>query len=124
MNNAKLRIADEAKVRRARMEEYDHKRAANEKLSELEQEAKDKANYLLTKAKLQLEEQEDEIKHLNELMLYAKCVAIRDVQVEEKKMIRQEKKREEARLDVMMEAERVAELKKIEEREKKRVEGM
>lgn len=106
------------------MEEYDHKRSSNAKLSELEKEAKDKANYLLSKANLQLEEQEDDIKHLNELMLYAKCVAIRDIQVEEKEMIKREKKKEEARLDQMMEAERVADLKRLDEREKKRVEGI
>lgn len=66
------------------MEEYDHNRTANAKLNDLEQEAKDKSNYLLAKAQMQLEEQEDEIKHMNELLLYAKCVAIRDTQVEEK----------------------------------------
>jgi Trichohyalin-plectin-homology domain len=33
---------------------------------------------------MQLEEQEDDIKHLNELMLYAKCVSIREKQVEQK----------------------------------------
>jgi hypothetical protein len=47
-------------------------------------ETLEKSNYLLTKAQSQLEEQEDEIKHLNELMLYAKCVSIRDNQVEQK----------------------------------------
>jgi hypothetical protein len=66
------------------MEQYDQKRAANQKLSDLEQEAKEKSNYLLAKAQQQLEEQEDDIKHLNELMLYAKCVSIRDIQVNEK----------------------------------------
>ena len=39
-------------------------------------------------------------------------------------MIQKERKEEEARLDAMMELERVDELKKIEEREKQRVEGM
>lgn len=106
------------------MEEYDHKRSSNAKLSELEQEARDKANYLLDKANKQLEEQEDDIKHLNELMLYAKCVAIRDIQVDEKTMIKKEKKMEEARLDHMMEADRVADLQRLAEREKKRIEGM
>jgi hypothetical protein len=105
------------------MEEYDHKRSSNAKLSELEQEARAKADYLLAKANMQLEEQEDDIKHLNELMLYAKCVAIRDIQVGEKTMIKQEKRKEEARLDHMMEADRVADLKRLEEREKKRIEG-
>ena len=50
----------------------------------MEKETREKATYLLTKAKYQLDEQEDEIKKMNEMMLYAKCVAIRDIQVEEK----------------------------------------
>ncbi|KAJ3243068.1 Cilia- and flagella-associated protein 45 [Chytriomyces hyalinus] len=124
LNNQRLTAAEMAKARKAKMEEYDHQRSSNAKLSALEQETKDKSNYLLSKARVQLEEQEDEIKHMNELMLYAKCVAIRDVQVEEKKMIARERKDEEARLDAMMEVERVNELKKLEEREKKRIEEM
>ncbi|KAJ3227634.1 Cilia- and flagella-associated protein 45 [Clydaea vesicula] len=124
INNAKFNAVEEARLRKEKMEEHDHKRSANAKLNELEQEAKQKANYLLAKAKMQLEEQEDDIKHLNELMLYAKCVAIRDVQVEEKKMIMQERKEEEARLDAMMEGKRVAELKKLEDREKCRIEEL
>jgi hypothetical protein len=66
------------------MEKYDIQRAKNAKLSDLDKETLEKSNYLLTKAQMQLEEQEDEIKHLNELMLYAKCVSIRDNQVEQK----------------------------------------
>ncbi|KAI8811517.1 tumor suppressor, Mitostatin-domain-containing protein [Cladochytrium replicatum] len=115
LNAQRINAAEEAQKRKTIMEEWDHKRAANSKLSELDQEAKDKSNYLLAKAQMQLEEQEDEVKHLNELMLYAKCVAIRDAQVEEKKLIRQEKRSEEARLDAMMEVERVNEVKKLEE---------
>jgi predicted nucleotidyltransferase len=66
------------------MEKYDIDRAKNAKLSDLDKETLEKSNYLLTKAQAQLEEQEDDIKHLNELMLYAKCVTIRDNQVEQK----------------------------------------
>jgi hypothetical protein len=133
LNDAKNKTVTDAKTRRvctlfintqAKMEEYDQKRSSNAKLSELEQEARAKADYLLAKANMQLEEQEDDIKHLNELMLYAKCVAIRDIQVDEKTMIKQEKRKEEARLDHMMEADRVADLKRLAEREKVRIEGM
>ena len=77
-------MAELAQQRKLRMEAFDRKRAANSKLSDIEQETKEKNNYLLAKAQLQLEEQEDEIKHMNELMLSAKCVAIRDLQVNEK----------------------------------------
>lgn len=38
-------------------------------------------------------------------------------------MIKNEKKQEEARLDTMMEIERVRDLKRLEDREKKRIEG-
>ncbi|KXS18857.1 hypothetical protein M427DRAFT_109228 [Gonapodya prolifera JEL478] len=106
--------------RKARMEESERRRSSNKELSELERETRDKNNYLLAKAQLQLDEQEDEIKHMNELMLYAKCVAIRDAQVEEKKRIHASQKDEQARLDAVMEQERVKDLKRIAEKEMKR----
>ncbi|KAJ3100916.1 Cilia- and flagella-associated protein 45 [Phlyctochytrium planicorne] len=124
LNHQRVQAAENAKVRKAKMEEFDHQRSQNAKLSALEKETKDKSNYLLAKAQMQLEEQEDEIKHMNELMLYAKCVAIRDGQVHEKKLILKEKKEEDSRLDAMMEMERVNELKKLEEREKLRIEEL
>ncbi|KAJ3177449.1 Cilia- and flagella-associated protein 45 [Geranomyces variabilis] len=124
LNRHRIAAAEASKERKAKMEAYDHIRTNNAKLSTLEAEAKAKSNYLLSKAQLQLEEQEDEIKHMNELMLYAKCVAIRDKQVEEKLVIKNERKEEDARLDAMMEAVRVDELRKLAERETKRIEEM
>ncbi|KAJ3338966.1 Cilia- and flagella-associated protein 45 [Gonapodya sp. JEL0774] len=106
--------------RKARMEESERQRTTNKELSDLERETREKNNYLLAKAQMQLDEQEDEIKHMNELMLYAKCVAIRDAQVEEKKTIHQKQKEEQARLDSVMEAERVSDLKRIADNEQKR----
>ncbi|KAJ3394019.1 Cilia- and flagella-associated protein 45 [Entophlyctis sp. JEL0112] len=128
LNNQRILAAETAKARKVistgiEMIIHQIEPGENGGLSALEQETKDKSNYLLAKAQMQLEEQEDEIKHMNELMLYAKCVAIRDAQVEEKKMIARERKEEDARLDAMMEIERVNELKKLEEREKRRIEG-
>ena len=49
------------------MQAFDRQRQKNEKLNDLEEEAREKAEYLLQKAKEQREEQEDEIKHLNEV---------------------------------------------------------
>jgi hypothetical protein len=66
------------------MEKHDLERQKNKKMSELDRETLEKTNHLLAKAQMQLEEQEDEIKHLNELILYAKCVTIRDNQVDQK----------------------------------------
>ena len=49
------------------MQALDRKRQKNEKLTDLEEEAKEQGEYLLAKAREQQEEQEDEIKHLNEV---------------------------------------------------------
>ena len=52
---------------------------------------------MLAKAKEKLEEQDDEIKELNELILNAKCHAIRDAQLCEKDEIANAMKEEEVR---------------------------
>ena len=52
------------------MKTRDLERRKNEKLNDLEEEAKEKAEYLLTKANEMRQEQEDEIKHLNEVKLW------------------------------------------------------
>ncbi|CAH1270302.1 CFAP20 [Branchiostoma lanceolatum] len=85
----------------------------DEKLNDLEKEAREQAQYLLDKAKEQQEEQEDEIKHLNELILNAKDHAIRDAQILEKGEIQKEltEQEEGKRLNMMTEAERVNALK-------------
>ena len=75
---------------------------------------------LLAKAKAMMEEQDDEIKKLNELILNAKCHAIRDAQLYEKAEIEQAMKEEELRLDSMMEIDRVKALQQYEEREQER----
>ncbi len=69
------------------------------------------------KAQEQMEEQEDEIKKLNELILNAKCHAIRDAQLIEKVDVKKEIFEEEKRLDEMMEKDRLLALKEYEERE-------
>ncbi|XP_030834284.1 cilia- and flagella-associated protein 45 [Strongylocentrotus purpuratus] len=102
------------------MQALDRKRQKNEKLTDLEEEAKEQGEYLLAKAREQQEEQEDEIKHLNELMLNAKCHAIRDAQILEKGIIKEETTDEEKRLDAMMEVERQRALLLQEEIEEQR----
>ena len=49
------------------MKSLDLERRKNEKLNDLEEEAKEQSEYLLTKANEMRQEQEDEIKHLNEV---------------------------------------------------------
>merc|ERR1712026_365249 len=80
MKNEKKKLQDDSEARKQHMQNMEQKRVQNEKLTDLEQEAKEKSQYLLQKAQEQMEEQEDEIKKLNELILNAKCHAIRDNQ--------------------------------------------
>lgn len=103
--------------RKNHMTEMEAQRLKREKPSDLEQEGKDKSKVLLAKAEEQLNEQEDEIKKLNEIILNAKCHAIRDAQLLEKKEIHTELAAENKRLDEMMEIERLRALQQYEERE-------
>ncbi len=54
------------------------------------------------------------------MVIYSKCVTIRDKQLEEQKGLEEEYKAENKRLDIMMEIERLKSLKYQEEREIKR----
>ncbi|KAH8850411.1 Cilia- and flagella-associated protein [Schistosoma japonicum] len=92
--------------RKQKMREYDLKRVHNEQLTDLEEEARKQAEVLLQKAMEQRQDQEDEIKALNEWILNAKIQAIRDEQILEKRLIKKEMAEEELRLDNMMELER------------------
>merc|ERR1712062_365082 len=113
--------------RKNMMKHLDMDRRKNEKLNDLEEEAKENAEHLLSKANEMRQEQEDEIKHLNELILNAKCHAIRDAQILEKHHIKRDIQEEENRLDVIREVHRLNAIKDAEEIEKmkgqKRIEG-
>lgn len=115
-------MMDDVQERKNYMKEKDLERHQNAALSELEEAERQKAEYLRQKANQQLQEQEDEIKKLNELILNAKCHAIRDAQLVERSHISQEMDAEERRLDQMMEVDRVSSIKVEEEIEKARKE--
>ena len=78
---------------------------------------------LLTKAKEMLDEDHDDVKHMNAMMLYSKVVTIRDKQLEEQKRLEDDWLQEQKRLDLMMEIERLKTLKMQEEREVERKEA-
>ncbi|RDD41751.1 Cilia- and flagella-associated protein 45 [Trichoplax sp. H2] len=111
------RASDERKLA---MQEMEKKRLKNEKPSDLEEETNGQRKVLLDHAKVQLCEQDDEIKYLNELILNAKCHAIRDLQLNEKQEIKVDAKSEQRRLDEMMEIDRVKAIEEQEKREKER----
>ena len=73
---------------------------------------------VMAKAKSLLEEQDDEIKKINEYVLNAKCHAIRDVQLKEKDEIAKSMLEEKDRLDLMMEIERMKAVENFNRKEK------
>jgi len=73
---------------------------------------------ILLKAQEILNEQLDDVKHMNKMMMYAKCVTVRDQQLQEKQVLHGHKKNEEKRKDLMMEIERLKKIKYYEELEK------
>lgn len=75
--------------------------------TKMELDAKTQAQIVMEKAKALKMEQEDEVKKLNRVITDVKCQAVRDYQMQEKKQIRAELSEEDARLDRMMETNRV-----------------
>lgn len=65
----------------------------------------------------------DDVKAMNQMVLYSKVVTIRDKQLEENKRLEQEWIDEQKKLDLMMEIERLKVLKEEEEREKRKAQA-
>ncbi|XP_075956661.1 cilia- and flagella-associated protein 45 [Anarhichas minor] len=87
----------------------------NQAPTELELEARDRAQRLLEQANASRMEEEEEIRKLNMLILAAQCQATRDAQIDEKKQIQAELSEDEKRLDAMMEVERRKALETMEQ---------
>lgn len=101
----------------------DQQRSKKVPQSEIEKEQDARANGLLAKAQQQMDEEHDDVKHMNQMTLYAKVVTVRDKQLEENKELEKDWVAEQKRLDIMMEIERLKSLKAEDEREKLRVEA-
>lgn len=111
-----------ADARKQKMLELEAQRKLAVPPSEIEQtQAKEKAT-MLSAADRQMAEELDDVKKMNQMMLYAKVVTIRDAQLNEKKVIQKERLEEERRLDTIMEVERLKALKMYSEREQRRLE--
>ena len=91
--------------------------------SEIEVENNQRAEGLLSKAQMQLDEAHDDVKHMNQMTLYAKVVTVRDKQLAENLELEKDWVSEQKRLDLMMEIERLKALRAEDEREKLRVEA-
>ena len=109
--------AAKAKARKEKMQTMDQLRATKVKPTDFQQNEKNKADTLLSKAQKKLDEEMDDVKHMNQMVLYSKVVTIRDKQLEENKRLEQEWIDEQKKLDLMMEIERLKVLKEEEERD-------
>ena len=67
-----------------------------------------------------MDEELDDVKHMNHLMLQSKVITVRDVQIEENKKLEEEWLAEQKRLDIMMEIERLKGLKADREKEERK----
>lgn len=111
------RVSNARKARMLALEEERKKQEVPNESTLLKQQA-DVAT--LTHAEKLLREQQDEAKAMNQMMLYSKCVTIRDAQLREKKHMMLEEEEDQRRLDLMMEIERIKALENFEERERQR----
>lgn len=64
----------------------------------------------------------DDVKEMNKMVMYAKCVTIRDKQLLEREDNREDAKIGEKRKDLMMEIERLKKIKYFEEMERRKKE--
>lgn len=111
--------------RKERMRQLDEERRAREDAegtNEIAQEKIAASNATKSRAQLLLDEQEDEVKYMNSLMLYSQCATIRDAQQKEKDLIARERKKHDEIHDRLMEMERLKAIQMYEDREKKRAE--
>jgi len=111
-----------SQVRKEKMLQMEEERKKNALLADKDKGANAQKNSVLERAKQMMDEDMDDVKHMNQMMLYSKVVTIRDAQIQEKRSVQAEKEDEERQLDMMMEIERLKALQMYEEREKSRLE--
>merc|ERR1712232_552104 len=108
--------------RKEKIKQMEEERKKNEMMSDRDKDGRAQKNSVLERAKQMMDEDMDDVKHMNQMMLYSKIVTIRDAQIQEKRSVQAEKEEEERQLDTMMEIERLKALQMYEEREKSRLE--
>ena len=117
MEEQKAQQQAQAKARKQKMQAMDRDRSKKIPATEIEVEQNQRAEGLLSKAQQQMDEEHDDVKHMNQMTLYAKVVTVRDRQLEENKALESDFVNEQKRLDLMMEIERLKALKAEDERE-------
>lgn len=106
----------QATMRKNKMKQLDAARESKVPQSDLTIEQQARANGLLSKAQMLLDEQLDDVKKMNKIVFYSKVVTVRDKQLLESKQLEHEYIEEQKKLDLMMEIERLKSLKEEEDR--------
>ena len=106
-----------ARALKEKIQQYD-KNKPKYFLSDIERENILNNKKLLAKAQKYKDDNEDVVKEMEKLAFYAKVATIRDKQKQEHKIMEQNYKRKEEKLDTMMELERLKELKNQQDKEK------
>jgi hypothetical protein len=119
--DAQAEAAAAARERKKMMQLKEEQRRLHAPKSDLELEneaANDELRRAFQRAK---DEQNDDVKHMNRMMAYSKCVTIRDAQLLEKQMMASQEADLQHQLDLEMEKARQEALRLVEEREKVKV---
>ncbi len=108
-----------ARALKEKLINYDATRPHTE-LSEIQRQNVKTNNNLLSEAQKVLDQNEDCVKEMEKLALYARVATIRERQLKEHEIMEQMYKKKEEKLDTMMELERLKELKQQQDRENNR----
>lgn len=106
-----------AQARKQKMLEIEASKKKDLSMTEGEMEQSMKNENIKAKAKLMMNEDLDDVKQMNKMVLYSKVVTIRDRQLQEKRNIHNGYKDEEKLKDLMMEIDRLKKIKFYEEAE-------
>jgi len=109
-----------ARAKRQRMIEIEAEKRKNIPVNQADVDEQLRREALQNRAQQLLNEQKDEVKHMNQMVLYAKTVTVRDKQLREKRSMSEQRKVEEKRKDLLMEVDRLKKIKFHEEIERER----
>lgn len=110
-----------AKAKKEKMMNLEREKKKEVPLTDIQLEEKQTKEGIIVRAQHILNEQEDDVKDMNKMVAYTKCVTVRDKQVIERKEIVKQRKVEEQRKDLMAEVERLKSIKFYDEQTKRKM---
>ncbi|XP_068149327.1 cilia- and flagella-associated protein 45 [Drosophila tropicalis] len=117
-----LQMVEEARQRFKKIDEARQAEASSGKSNQLESEILDEKLSVLTRAFLAKQEQEEEVKQINRMILDAKCKAVREAQIQEKYLLAKALREDDERMAKMVNERAKKALTAEDERERLEVE--